>query len=176
MATSAKSMTSTTSTKATEGPWRGRRAGQKGLTFLEVMITVSILMILAAAAVPVARLTIKRQKELELRSALRQMRNAIDEYKKYSDTGLIAIEGVQSEGYPPDLETLVEGVPQVGAIDKKARFLRRIPKDPMTNSFEWGLRSLQDDPNSLTWGRENVFDVYTTSEGVGLDGTPYNEW
>jgi len=153
-----------------------RRGRQAGLTYLEVMITIAILLILAAAAMPMVRTAVKRQKELELRSALREMRNAIDNYKKYADQGLIPVEGLQSEGYPPDLETLVEGVSQVGAVDKKLRFLRRIPKDPMTNTYEWGLRSLQDDPNSLSWGRENVYDVYTTSEATGLDGTPYNTW
>ena len=153
-----------------------RDGNQRGLTYLELMITVAILLVLAAAALPVARLTIKRQRELELRSALRQVRDAIDLYKRYSDEGAIPQEGLQSEGYPPDLKTLVEGVNQVGAVDKKIRFLRRIPKDPMTNSLDWGLRSLQDDPNSLTWGRENVYDIYTTSEGTGLDGTPYNTW
>jgi len=155
---------------------RANKHGQRGLTYLEMMICIAILMVLAAAALPVTRLTIKRQRELELRTALRQVRNAIDEYKKSSDAGLIPQEGLQSEGYPLDLKTLVEGVNQVGAVDRKIRFLRRIPKDPMTNSFDWGLRSLQDDPNSLTWGRENVFDVYTTSEGIGLDGIPYNTW
>ena len=153
-----------------------RDGNQRGLTYLELMITVAILLVLAAAALPVARLTIKRQRELELRSALRQVRDAIDKYKEYSDGGQIPQEGLQSEGYPPDLKTLVEGVNQIGAVDKKIRFLRRIPKDPMTNSLDWGLRSLQDDPNSLTWGRENVYDIYTTSEGTGLDGTPYNTW
>jgi len=153
-----------------------RRGGQRGLTYLEVMITIAILLILAAAAMPVARTAIKRQKELELRSALREMRDAIDNYKKYADQGLIPVEGLESEGYPPDLETLVEGVSQVGAVDKKIRFLRRIPKDPMTRTTEWGLRSLQDDPNALSWGRQNVYDVYTTSEAIGLDGTAYNTW
>jgi len=154
----------------------GRRAGERGVTFLEVMITIAVLLVLAAAALPVARTAIKRQRELELRSALREMRNAIDSYKKYTDQGLIAAEGLESEGYPKDLETLVEGVNQVGAIDKKIRFLRRVPKDPMTNTYDWGLRSLQDDPNSLSWGRQNLYDVYTTSEGIGLDGTAYNTW
>lgn len=153
-----------------------RRRGQAGVTFLEVMITIAILLILASAAIPVARTAIKRQRELELRAALREVRNAIDLYKKYSDQGLIQQEGLETEGYPKDLESLVEGVKQVGTIDKKVRFLRRIPKDPMTNTYEWGLRSLQDDPNSLSWGRQNVFDLYTTSEGTGLDGTPYSQW
>jgi general secretion pathway protein G len=152
------------------------RRGERGLTYLEVMITIAILLILSAAALPVARTAIKRQKELELRSALREMRSAIDQFKKYSDAGQIQQEGLETEGYPKDLESLVDGVTQVGAIDKKLRFLRRIPKDPMTNSTEWGLRSLQDDPNSLSWGRQNVFDVYTTSESIGLDGTAYNTW
>jgi general secretion pathway protein G len=152
------------------------RRGERGLTYLEVMITIAILLVLSAAALPVARTAIKRQKELELRSALREMRTAIDQFKKYSDTGLIQPEGLETEGYPKDLESLVDGVTQVGAIDKKLRFLRRIPKDPMTNTTEWGLRSLQDDPNSMSWGRQNVFDVYTTSESIGLDGTPYNTW
>lgn len=153
-----------------------RKPGQRGMTYLEVMITVAILLILAAAALPVARTAIRRQRELELKSALREMRNAIDQYKKYSDQGLIQQEGLETEGYPKELESLVEGVSLVGAIDKKMRFLRRIPKDPMTGTTEWGVRSLQDDPNALTWGRQNVFDVYTTSEAEGLDGTAYNTW
>jgi len=149
---------------------------QRGVTLLEVLITIAILLVLAGAAIPVARTAIKRGKELELRAALRDMRNAIDQYKKYADQGQIQVEGLESEGYPKDLESLVEGVSQVGAIDKKLRFLRRIPRDPMTNTIEWGLRSLQDDPNSLSWGHQNVFDVYTQSEATGLDGTPYNTW
>jgi general secretion pathway protein G len=152
------------------------REKQKGLTYVEVMITIAILLILAGATIPVAKTAIKRQKELELKAALREMRTAIDNYKKYTDQGLLQKEGLESEGYPPDLDTLVEGVAQQGTIDKKIRFLRRIPKDPMTNTYDWGLRSLQDDPNSMSWGRQNVFDVYTTSEATGLDGTPYNQW
>lgn len=155
---------------------RMRRRGQRGLTYLEVMITVSILLILAAAAIPVARTAIRRQREMELRSALREVRNAIDQFKKYSDQGLIQQEGLETEGFPKELDSLVEGTSLVGAIDKKMRFLRRVPKDPMTGTTEWGLRSLQDDPNSLTWGRQNVFDLYTTSEAEGLDGTAYATW
>jgi len=153
-----------------------KRKEDAGFTYVEVMITITILLILAAATIPVARTTIKRQRELELKAALREMRNAIDSYKKYVDSGQIQAEGLDSEGYPPDLDKLVEGVPLQGSIDKKIRFLRRIPKDPMTASYEWGLRSLQDDPNSTSWGRQNVYDVYTTSEAKGLDGTPYNQW
>lgn len=149
---------------------------EKGLTLLEVMITVALLLILAAATVPVAKTAIKRQRELELRTALRQMRDAIDEYKKYFDQGLIQKEGLTSEGYPPDLDTLVEGVNLVGQLDKKKRFLRRIPKDPMTNSYEWGLRSLQDDHDSTSWGGQDVYDVYTQSGGTALDGTEYKDW
>jgi len=154
----------------------GGGRGEKGLTYVEVMITIAILLILAGAAMPVARTAIKRQKEMELRGALREMRNAIDMYKKYSDQGLLPQKGLQSEGYPEDLESLVEGSSLVGTVDKKIRFLRRIPKDPMTNSHDWGLRSLQDDPNSMSWGRQNVFDVYTQSEATALDGTTYNTW
>ena len=153
-----------------------KRRQEAGLTYLEVMITIAILLILASATIPVAKTAIKRQRELELKSALREMRNAIDNYKKYSDQGLIQKEGLESEGFPPDLDILVEGVTLQGTIDKRIRFLRRVPKDPMTNSYEWGLRSLQDDPNSTSWGRQNVFDVYTTSDVKGLDGTPYNQW
>lgn len=149
---------------------------EKGLTLLEVMITIALLLILAAATVPVAKTAIKRQRELELKTALRQMRDAIDEYKKYFDQGLIQKEGLTSEGYPPDLDTLVEGVNLVGQLDKKKRFLRRIPKDPMTNSYEWGLRSLQDDHDSTSWGGQDVYDVYTQSGGTALDGTEYKDW
>ena len=154
----------------------GERGKESGLTYVEVMITIAILLILAAATIPVARTTIKRQRELELKAALREMRSAIDNYKKYVDQGLLPQEGLDSEGYPPDLDALVEGSKLTGSIDKQIRFLRRIPKDPMTGTYEWGLRSLQDDPNSMSWGRQNVFDVYTTSEAKGLDGTPYNQW
>jgi len=103
------------------------------------------------------------------------MRNAIDEYKRFSDLGLIPVE-LGTEGYPPDLETLVEGVDLVGAVERKMRFLRRIPVDPMTGEAEWGLRSFQDEPDSSSWGGENVFDVYSESEGDGMDGRPYAEW
>lgn len=124
------------------------------------------------AAVPLARVAIKRQKERELRRALWQMRDAIDRYKDAADRGAFQIK-VGSEGYPPDLETLVKGVDEGG---KTVRFLRRIPIDPMTNSTDWGFRSMQDDPTSDSWGGQNVFDVFTKAQGRGLDGTEYKDW
>ena len=152
-----------------------RDVRQAGLSLLEVLVCIAVLLILAGAAMPVAKTTLKRQKELELRRDLRMMREAIDLYKEYSDKGLIEKEGVDSEGYPPDLETLVKGVPQVGST-KKLKFLRRIPMDPFTHSDEWGLRSYQDDADSKSWGRQNVYDVYTTYVGKALDGSKYEDW
>jgi general secretion pathway protein G len=146
-----------------------------GYTMVELVVVCSLLLILAAVALPMSKFTVKRGKEMELRQALRTMRNAIDEYKRFSDAGLIPVE-LGTDGYPPDLETLLEGVEIVGQIDKSVRFLRRIPIDPMTGEQEWGLRSFQDDFDSNSWGGENVFDVYSLSEGVGLDGRPYMEW
>lgn len=146
-----------------------------GYTMVELVVVCSLLVILAAVALPTAKHSIKRGKEIELRQALREMRNAIDEFKRYSDAGLIAVE-LGTDGYPSELEVLVEGVEVVGQIDKTVRFLRRIPVDPMTGETEWGLRSFQDDFDSDSWGGENVFDVYSLSEGVGLDGVPYQEW
>jgi general secretion pathway protein G len=154
---------------------RFRLGGDRGLTLVEIMVCITILLVMAGAVMPVARVTIKRQKELELRRALRTMREAIDLYKQYADQGLIEKEGVDSEGYPPDLETLVEGVSQVGST-KKLKFLRRIPYDPFTHDTEWGLRSYQDEPDSTSWGRQNVYDVYTTHAGTALDGSKYQDW
>ncbi|MCB9378475.1 MAG: type II secretion system protein [Holophagales bacterium] len=148
---------------------------QRGFTLTELVVVCAVLSILAGVAFPTARYTRKRLKEMELRTALREMRSAIDEYKRYSDTGLITVD-LGTDGYPPDLETLIDGVDVVGQIDKKARFLRRIPIDPMTGEAEWGLRSYQDDPDSSSWGGENVYDVYSLSIGTGLDGVPYSEW
>ena len=153
--------------------WRPRREG--GLTLVEVVVTIAVLLILAGAVMPLAKVTLKREKELELRRALRTMRQAIDLYKQYSDQGLIQKEGVDSEGYPPELETLTEGIPQVGST-KKLKFLRRIPMDPFTHKDEWGLRSYQDEPDSRSWGRQNVYDVYTLYDGTALDGTKYRDW
>jgi general secretion pathway protein G len=145
---------------------------RRGFTLVELIVATAILVILTGLAVPLARVAIKREKERELRSALWELRDAIDRYKDAADRGGFQIK-VGSEGYPPDLETLVKGV-DVGG--KKMRFLRRIPIDPMTNSPEWGLRSMQDDPASDSWGGQNAFDVFTKAQGTGLDGTEYKEW
>lgn len=154
----------------------GNRTGlQAGMTLLELIIATSILLVLSTAALPVARVTIKRQRETELRRNLREIRAAIDRYKDAADHNQIRVE-VGSEGYPPDLETLVKGVQLGAASDRKVRFLRRIPSDPMTGRTEWGLRAIQDDPNSTSWGGKNVFDVYSRSSGTALDGTKYSDW
>ena len=149
-----------------------RRARQCGFTLVELIVATAILVILTGMAVPLARVTIKREKEHELRRALWEMRDAIDRYKDAADRGAFQTK-VGSENYPPDLDTLVKGV-DVGG--KKVRFLRRIPIDPMTGKDEWGLRSMQDDPDSDSWGEQNVFDVYTKSQGEALDGTKYKDW
>jgi general secretion pathway protein G len=152
-------------------PKSGR--GEAGLTLVELIVTVAILAILASAAIPLTRLTVKREKERELRYDLWQMRDAIDHYKDAAERNAFMTK-VDSFNYPPDLQTLVDGVDVQG---KKVRFLRRIPVDPMTGKDEWGMRSMQDDPkNSDSWGGQNVFDVYSKSEGTALDGTKYNTW
>lgn len=143
-----------------------------GLTLVELIVTVAIISILASAALPVARFQVKRQKERELRRDLWEMRDAIDLYKDAADRGGIQIKA-DSNGYPPDLQTLVDGVE---IQDKKVRFLRTIPVDPMTRTNDWGLRSNQDDADSGSWGGQNVFDVYTKSDGTALDGTKYSTW
>jgi len=154
-----------------------RRRSQKGVTLVELVVTIAVLAIMAGALVPIAKFAVKRQKELDLRRSLRTMRQAIDLYKKFCDTGVIQKSGVDSECYPPDLETLVDGVEKQGALGQKIKFLRRIPIDPMTNTKDWGLRSYQDEADSNSWGHENVYDVYTTSEGKALDGkTSYKDW
>ena len=147
----------------------------RGYTLVELVAVCAVLVILAAIALPTTRYTRLRLQEMELRSALREMRSAIDEHKRYSDAGLIPVE-FGSDGYPGELEVLVEGIEVIGQIDKKIRFLRRIPVDPMTGEAEWGLRSYEDEPDSTSWGGENVFDVYSLSGGVGLNGVPYSEW
>jgi general secretion pathway protein G len=148
---------------------------QTGMTLLELVIACSILLVLSSAALPVARMTVKRQREADLRRDLREIRTAIDRYKDAADRNLVRVE-VGSEGYPPDLDTLVRGV-QIGPSgDRRIRFLRRIPVDPMTGRADWGLRAVQDDPDSTSWGGKNVFDVYSRSTGTALDGTRYADW
>jgi general secretion pathway protein G len=147
-----------------------------GFTLIELIVTVFIVSILVGVAVPLARNSIKRDKEVALREALRELRTAIDRYKDASDLGRIAVK-VDTEGYPEKLQVLVDGVDLNGTVGKKLKLLRRIPIDPMTNSTEWGLRSYQDDPkNSSSWGGQDVFDVYTKSQGTALDGTKYKDW
>ncbi len=150
------------------------RRGEAGFTLAEMVMVAALIAILAGMVLPVAKYAVKRRKEMELRLALRLMRHAIDEYKHLSDQGMIPVK-VGSEGYPPDLETLVEGVQLVGK-DTKRKFLRRIPVDPMTGKAEWGLRSYQDEPDSDSWGEQNVYDVYSLSDGTAIDGTKYKDW
>lgn len=144
----------------------------RGLTLIELIIAIAIIGLLAGAAVPIVRVRAKREKEVELRRDLWELRDAIDRYKDAADRGAFQTK-VDSLGYPPDMQTLVDGVDVQG---KKLRFLRRIPVDPMTGNTDWGMRSNQDDPDSTSWGGQNVFDVFTKSEGTGLDGTKYNTW
>jgi general secretion pathway protein G len=147
-----------------------------GTSLVELVIVVALLTILTGLTLPVAKYTVKRSKEAELHQALRLMRNAIDEYKRYSDAGLIPLE-LGTDGYPKDFEVLLEGVDLVGQIDKKVRFLRRIPIDPMVgNNEDWKLLSVNDEPDARFWGGENLFDVRSSSGGVGLNGVPYSEW
>jgi len=150
-----------------------RRSAEAGMTLLELIIACTILLILAGAAEPMIRVTIVRSREAELRRDLREIRNAIDHYKDMADSLAFRVE-LTSNGYPPDLETLVNGVTIAG--NKKVRFLRRIPVDPMTGQRDWGMRSVQDDPDSTSWGGGNVFDVFSKSQGTALDGTKYSDW
>jgi len=155
------------------------RPRQDGYTFIELLVVVSILFVLASAAMPLAQVASQRQREIELRRTLREMRTAIDKFKDAVDIGQIPTTELTpgSEGYPPDLETLVEGVtPANDASGRKLKFLRRVPIDPMTNSTEWGLRAQQDRPDATSWGGKNVFDVYTKSQDTALDGTKYRDW
>jgi general secretion pathway protein G len=150
----------------------------RGVTYIELIATATIMMILASAILPMGRVAVRRQREIELRRELRKMRQAVDLYKQAVDQGQIGGTDVKlgSEGYPPDLETLVKGVNRVGALDRKLKFLRRIPVDPMSGTAEWGLRCYQDDPESTSWCGDNVWDVYSKSTAKGLDGTSYNTW
>jgi general secretion pathway protein G len=148
------------------------RQGERGLTLVELIVAAAILAILASAAIPITRFQIKREKERELHYDLWTMRDAIDKYKDAADKGAIQTK-VDSQNYPPDLDTLVNGVDIQG---KKVRFLRRIPVDPMTGTAEWGMRSMQDDPKSDSYGGQSVFDVYSKSQRTALDGTKYSDW
>jgi len=159
-------------------PFRPRRARrghlrQAGLTLLELIIACTLLLILASAATPLVRVTIVRSREAELRRNLREIRNAIDRYKDMADALAFQTE-VGSNGYPPDLDTLVKGVTIAG--NRHVRFLRRVPVDPMTGKAEWGMRSVQDDPDSSSWGGDNVFDVHSNSQAIALDGSKYSDW
>jgi general secretion pathway protein G len=160
-------------------PTLRRPPSAAGYTFVELVVVSALLIILASAVLPLAKVTIQRQREVELPRALREMPTAIDKFKDAVDTGLIGGADVKagSEGYPAELDVLVEGVSvQNDASGRKLKFLRRVPVDPMTKSTEWGLRSYQDKPDATSWGGQNVFDVYTKSEATALDGTKYKDW
>lgn len=154
---------------------RRRTGPQQGMTLLELIVACSILMILSSAALPIAKYSIVHKKEELLRYELRQMKDAIDRYKDLADTNKIRVE-VGSEGYPPDLETLVKGVKLGAGDDKRIRFLRKVPVDPMTGQADWGLRCVSDDADSTSWCGKNVFDVYSKSQGTASDGTRYATW
>lgn len=147
----------------------------RGVTLLELVVATAILLILSTLALPLAQVRVKREKEEELRRGLREIRTAIDRYKDAADRNLIAVE-VGTEGYPPDLETLVNGVALSGQPGRRIRFLRRVPRDPMMNSTDWGLHCVQDAPDKRSWCSKNAFDVYTRSLGTALDGTRYTDW
>lgn len=152
---------------------RGRFNSESGLTLVELIVATTMMAILVTAALPVVGVTVRREKERELRHAVWEIRDAIDRYKDAADKGTFQTK-LGSEGYPPDLETLVNGVSVGGG--RKQRFLRHIPVDPMTDKAEWGLHSMTDDPDSDSWGGQNVFDVYSKSDRTALDGTKYREW
>lgn len=149
---------------------------QRGFSFLELMLSMVILAILAAAMVPTTKNIVKRQKEAQLRQALMEVRMAIDRYKKMADDGKINVTDVRQLGYPADFEELIAGASLKDTTGKNMRFLRRIPVDPMTGEAEWGMRSVQDTPDDRSWGGENLFDIYSLSDGIALDGTVYREW
>jgi len=154
---------------------RRSRATASGFTLIELILAVAILIILATAALPLTRVMVKRRKEAELRYSLMQIRKAIDRFKDAADKNQIQVKA-GTEGYPPDLDTLVKGVQLTGAQDKHVRFLVKIPNDPMSGKPDWGMRSVQDDTDSTSWGGQDVFDVYSKSTGTALDGTKYSDW
>ncbi len=153
-----------------------RRIRQRGMTLVELIVAFTIMMLLTAMAVPLLRYRVQLEKERELTRALEQIRTAIDKFKDDMDTGKIGPAKLDSDNYPESLKQLVDGIKATGSVDKKIRYLRRIPKDPMTNSFDWGLRSTKDDVDAQAWGGQNVFDVHTKSTDKARDGTPYSEW
>jgi general secretion pathway protein G len=155
------------------------RRSSPGYTFIELVIATAVMMVLASAALPIARISIRRQKEAELHRSLREMRTAIDDFKRWADAGRISTIDVNigSENYPPSLEVLVEGVPfNNDPSGRKKKFLRRIPVDPITGKADWGLRAYTDSPDASVWGGQSVFDVYSKAPGIGLDGSKYRDW
>jgi general secretion pathway protein G len=146
------------------------------MTLVELIVSFTILALLTTMALPLARYKVRRDRERELRYAVREMRTAIDKYKDMADLNQLGPQGIDTDNYPPTLDVLVEGVTKSGTVDTKIRFLRRVPKDPMTGTFEWGMRSTRDDTKSSSWGGQNVFDVFTKSTERAGDGTPYSEW
>jgi general secretion pathway protein G len=153
-----------------------KRSRESGLTLVELIVAFTILMVLSAMAVPLARYKVQRDKERDLTYALREIRTGIDKFKDDMDAGKIGPAKLDSDNYPETLQQLVDGVKATGSVDKKIKYLRRIPKDPMTNSYDWGMRSTRDDPKAQAWGGQNVFDVYTKSMFKARDGTSYTEW
>lgn len=153
-----------------------RRKTQSGLTLVELIVAFTIMLVLTTMAVPLARYKVQRDKERDLERALTEMRNAIDKFKDDMDAQKIGPAKLDSDNYPESLKQLVDGIKATGSVDKKIRYLRGIPKDPMTNSYDWGLRSTRDDPDSQSWGGQNVYNVYTKSMDKARDGTPYSEW
>lgn len=153
-----------------------RRKNQRGLTLVELIVAFTIMALLATMAVPLARYKVRRDKERELRYALREIHTAIDKYKDLSDAGKLPPAKMGTDGYPETLEVLVDGIKAAGEVDKKMRFLRRIPRDPFTKSTDWGKRSNQDDATSTSWGGQNVFQVYSKTTERAPDGTAYSDW
>lgn len=151
--------------------WRS----EAGLTLIELIIACAILVVLSTMALPLTRMEIRHRKEADLRYDLREMRDAIDRYKDAADKNLIQVQA-GTEGYPPDLDTLVKGVDLSGSVDRHVRFLRKIPTDPITGNTDWGMRSVQDDPDATVWGGQDVFDVYTKATGTAMNGTKYADW